>query len=226
MMREFRKGAVKPAIALALVVVCVSPALAAKLELSTLRWDENETGTVVLAIHPAGNENVAAIQADILYPPQGLTFLKAETGDIARAAGKGVNTNLVKPGRLRVLVAGINQNCLPEGDVAHIRFRQNNGGTATPAQLTLEGILVADPYGKALKATAAVQAEANPEPVEEAGEAEASGCAGASRDGAGVLGLGVVPLVVCAVVLVVGAHKTSMIQRMWRRFHHRRLRKG
>jgi len=226
MMREFKRGAVRPTIPLALLVVFVLPALAAKLDLSALRWDEKETGTAVLAIHPAGNENVAAIQADILYPPESLTFLKAETGDLALAAGKSVNTNLVKPGRLRVLVAGINQNCLAEGDVALVRFKQNNGGTAPPAQLTLEGILVADPYGKALKATGELQTNASPEPVEDAGEEEASGCAGAPRDGTGVLGLGFIPLVVCAVVLVVGAHKTSAIQRMWRHFHHRRTRKG
>jgi hypothetical protein len=119
-------------------------------EPNTERSDEFVTVPIRLDAIPT--ESVASLQFDLQYAAKSLQFHDCTAGDTAKAAEKSIHTNLVRPGVLRVVLAGFNRNAIQPGALATVRFRPV---TASPvgASVTMAGAILSDPFGSPVNVT-------------------------------------------------------------------------
>lgn len=101
---------------------------------------------VPVALGVDANDSVAGFQFDIHFDPALLQFLAAEVGASATAAEKSAHANLMRPGRLRVVVAGFNRNSIAGGEPVWLHFRQV-APVAGAAALRLSDVILSDPFG-------------------------------------------------------------------------------
>lgn len=93
-----------------------------------------------------GTTGVAGLQFDMPLPAN-MSTSTVVAGSAATAAGKGVQANVVA-GALRVLVTGVNQNVIGQGQVALITFQTAPGiGTQGSLTLPLTNVVATDPNG-------------------------------------------------------------------------------
>ncbi len=109
---------------------------------------------VPVVIGPVGAESVAALQFDLLFDTSQLRFEAVEPGPSATDGAKSSHANPLKPGTVRVIVAGLNRNVLADGVVAWARFAPTPG-VQPPFTIRLSGVVLSDPYGTAVEAHAA-----------------------------------------------------------------------
>jgi len=106
---------------------------------------------VILTV--SSSEDVAGIQLDILFDADALGAPAVEAGQAALDAGKGVSSSLVSEDRLRLVIAGINQNTMDSGTVATVVFTIPAATPDGTQPLTVDNGLLADPYGNQVAVT-------------------------------------------------------------------------
>jgi hypothetical protein len=120
---------------------------AAALELNAGDIKRDAQGLTIslgLAVRP--EENVASFQFDLRFDPAVLHFEKVAASSQTESAQKLAHWNLVAPGRVRVVVAGLNRNIIPSGNVLEMHF----AGAPTPGRstsLSLSDAILSDPFG-------------------------------------------------------------------------------
>ncbi|HNR32351.1 MAG TPA: cohesin domain-containing protein [Candidatus Hydrogenedentes bacterium] len=99
-----------------------SIAMAGVLEIGAPRVEDARY--LIPVILAGGIENVAALNFRMTYDPQVFEPVNVITGPAAAAAQKHVAGNVAGPGEYIVVMLGLNQNTVSQGEVARIVFRQ------------------------------------------------------------------------------------------------------
>ena len=84
------------------------------------------------------------IQFDIQYDSTQIRPVEVAAGAAAEAAGKGVSYNIVQPGVVRVITAGLNQAPITDGEIASITFEPVETATSGEVDLTIRNTVMAD----------------------------------------------------------------------------------
>ena len=95
------------------------------------------------------HDSVAGFQFDLHFNEALLQFDRAETAPATVAAEKSAHANVMRPGLLRVVVAGFNQNAIAAGDVLGLRF-STTGAEREAAAFRLAEVILSDPFGSAV----------------------------------------------------------------------------
>ena len=107
-----------------------------------------QTGvSVPISLTSGGGEQVAAIQFDILVDYAVLTLTDVAAGPATSSADKDINFSGIEPGRVRVIIAGLNQNVISDGTIANALLNVNRNAPGGEQPLTLSGVLLSDPNG-------------------------------------------------------------------------------
>ncbi len=107
---------------------------------------------VPVTLDAATGESVAALQFDVLFNPATLGLPDVTLGAAAAAAGKSLSHNLLQPGRMRVLIAGLNQTVIEDGVVAEAQFSIAADAAAGAEPIAFSGIILSDPNGQSVGA--------------------------------------------------------------------------
>jgi len=123
-------------------------ALAATLTAGEVAASPGQAGVALpLALSSEQGENVAGIQVDVSFNDSALLLETIEPGEAAVQAGKEVVFNALDEGTIRIIIAGFNQDAIPDGVVAYARFTVDEQAPDGAYPLTLEGLLMAGPFG-------------------------------------------------------------------------------
>jgi len=98
-----------------------------------------------------GSDEVAALQFDLHFDESRFALVEVQTGAAAAAAGKQALYSDVLGSGARVMVTGLNQAVMPDGEVARVVLAPLDGpdGAAT---LEMGGPVVSDPFGNPIEA--------------------------------------------------------------------------
>ena len=141
-----------------LVVLCsfTYDASGATVSLDSILAEQGDTDAVMpLLLAREAPEDVSAIQADITFDSDVFEFVEISAGPVALAATKEASASVVAKGVLRVIVSGMNLDVIESGTVAYLRFGVSPTAVPLEYQFAVEGLIVSDPYGDELPATAA-----------------------------------------------------------------------
>lgn len=112
----------------------VSPAASLTMESTSVN---NTTLTVPLRLS-SGGQQIAALMSNITYDPAQFSTATVAAGSVAADAEKSVMLNIVEPGKLRVVVVGMNnRQSLVDGEVATITLQAAKGKTLKSGMLSI-----------------------------------------------------------------------------------------
>ena len=86
----------------------------------------------------------STLQFDLHYPPQQIKPVDVVAGIAVEAAGKGVSYNVVQPGVIRVIAAGLNRSPITDGLIAELTFEPTETAAGGEVALTLRNTVMAD----------------------------------------------------------------------------------
>ncbi|MFC1705921.1 cohesin domain-containing protein [Planctomycetota bacterium] len=137
-MKHARFGRHPVHIALLVVALLVSVEASAQptLTVADVVGQPEDTVTVPVALTSSGD--VAQFQFDLHYDDTRFSYVDVQPGISAVMVGKSTTPQLIGAGQLRTIVWGINQNVIPNGEVALVRFAILSG--TPPATYTLDAV--------------------------------------------------------------------------------------
>ncbi len=139
-----------------LLALCPLSVNAATLSSPELNARPGEEVTLAVTLACGAAEQVAGLQFDLQYDASALSIRATEAGTVATAAGKLVSANALGSGRHRVIIAGLNQTGLANGELLRIRFGVSTSAASGRYPLSLSGVVLSDPAGKRLPGDVAV----------------------------------------------------------------------
>jgi len=101
---------------------------------------------VSVTVAADGNDQIASLQFDLGYDNNNFELADVQQGGSAADAWKEVVHSLMSPDTIRVIVAGLNQNVIPDGPVMTMRLRPLHEDASLPA-LALHSVVISDPFG-------------------------------------------------------------------------------
>jgi cohesin domain-containing protein len=104
---------------LALVFLVAASATAGQLQIGSPTFSDDEV-TLPISLNHTTTPGVASLSFELSFDPDVLEFDEASVGAVAASAGKDVQTSLPEPGRLIVVVLGLNTNTIGNGVVTDI----------------------------------------------------------------------------------------------------------
>ena len=112
------------------------------------RTDVHESSVrVPVSLEVSREERVAAIQVDLVFDDSRLQFITLSKGKAAVDAEKEVHAHSLSPGKVRLLVAGLNLRVIPSGDIAVCDFIVKDRQFQEDIPIQLKNVLMADPGG-------------------------------------------------------------------------------
>jgi len=138
---------------------------------------------VTLALGPG--EKVGGLQFDLVFDANALELQEVATGPAAKAASKDVFSSPLSSGRVRVLIAGLNQNTIADGVVADAFFEVASRARAGSLPVAVKSVVLSDPFGNAVPAKRADGAITvrGQDPAAPAQESSRGGCFGGVASG-------------------------------------------
>lgn len=136
---------------------CAGAAHGASLTAGTPRSNDDATLAIPIVLTPFSGEQVAALQFDAGFDPRGLALAGesgASLGAAAQAADKSVHAARIRPGQLRVIIAGLNQNVIKHGEVAVLHFQRRESSGDPAGLVSLTNVVLSDPTGLEVPARA------------------------------------------------------------------------
>ena len=106
--------------------------------------------TVPVLFSPPAGGAVAALQFDVEFDPSALTLPASgavSEGAAAKAAGKQLSFSKVSPGKLRVLVVGLNADVIAGGELARLNFSVLGRSVSAASAVHVLNAVLADPNG-------------------------------------------------------------------------------
>ncbi len=139
------------------LVFSVGPAcLASQLEGGSVAGAPGASGLLLpVSLEASAGEEVSVAQFTLLYDGGSLDVPDVAIGPAAASAGKEVSVNILSAGAVRVLIAGLNQNVIPDGVVAYAMVSVLPGAPPGTYPVNLSDCSLSDPYGIPLPCTAA-----------------------------------------------------------------------
>jgi len=139
-------------LSLVFMSTCTSPSFAEDLTLS-LSSDEGVPGQTVsltLSLSYSPPTSVSGFQLDIEYVTEMLESPSATVGPVLIAADKEISSSQPSSGVFRMVVSGMNQNVIQDGDAATIYFHIKTDATEGITYLTLDNLAATEPNGDPL----------------------------------------------------------------------------
>ncbi len=115
------------------------------------------TGTQIeinVFLSPSVQEFVSACQFDVFYNTAVCEIISVLAGESSITAQKQVQYNIVSPGQVRLIIAGLNQNIIPSGSIAKLNIKVCSSAPAGNYELLLNRIILSSPTGTSVPATA------------------------------------------------------------------------
>lgn len=136
------------AVSIAVIVSMAVPAAHA-VSFSVGKPSGSAGGNIVVPvnINASSSEVASTLQFDIAYDPSKVTPIEVATGAAAKDVDKAASYNIVKPGLLRVVEAGMNQRPVTSGSIADITFKPVEAEPTGKINLKLSNTVVADGSG-------------------------------------------------------------------------------
>jgi len=133
------------------LIVAIETCSAATLTVGQNSAIPTQNGVAVPLSFTAGTgEQVAAMQFDILFDYAILALTDVTAGPATSSADKDINFSAIEPGRVRAIIAGLNQNVISDGTIANALFNVNRNAPDGEQSLSLSGVLLSDPDGAAV----------------------------------------------------------------------------
>jgi hypothetical protein len=125
----------KSAIVLASAVMVLA-AKGAELNLDQGVFSADKTASLKMTF-TAGKDAATGVQFDLEYDAAALD-ITIEGGPAAQQASKNVRSAQIRPGKLRVLIIGLNRNTILDGVIAvvHVSFKGGDGAKTFPVHVT------------------------------------------------------------------------------------------
>jgi uncharacterized repeat protein (TIGR01451 family) len=111
------------------------------------------TAEIPIQIALQGAASPAALQIDITFDAQKLTFASVRVGPQATSAGKSVTANATGNNTVRLLVSGVNQTAIATGITAYATFNLSQQFTTGTTPLTLLNCAASDASGNLVAAS-------------------------------------------------------------------------
>lgn len=141
--------------AILLAVIATGTAGAAVLRLGNAFGNDGGLDAVLpMTLDSDTGEEVAALQCEVVFDTRVLTFVSVAAGPAATAAGKTVLSNVVRPGRVRCIVAGFNRTAVPDGQVFDVTLSVITGAADNAHFVDIENAILSDPNGRQVPVTA------------------------------------------------------------------------
>lgn len=132
----------------------VKQILAATLTIGQGSGTAGATGiTIPISLQSAPGERPSSLQMDVEFDPESLKVVEVIAGHAAMGAGKEVVFNTLSPGKIRFIVAGLNQNMIGDGEVALLRVEVSPSVSGKDMVLKAVSPLISDPEGKEISAS-------------------------------------------------------------------------
>ena len=152
-MKKAKKRLLCYVIALVSTLILASNLQAATL---TIGSASSSPGTKNIAIPinliSASREKVCGFNFDLNYDATRISFKEVTLGSVAMDAGKSLSHSQPNPNTLRVVVVGINQNVIGDGEVLMFTFNVLSNAPKGETELTITKPSLSDPKGKGLPA--------------------------------------------------------------------------
>lgn len=101
----------------------------------------------------SSSEKVSAMQFDIQYAPQLLEVIDIQPGESTITAQKQISYNRLSAGKVRVIIAGFNQNIIPNGSVAVVKWKVCMSALAIQTVIELTNPVLSTPQGTPISTT-------------------------------------------------------------------------
>jgi len=166
-----------------------------------------EEFVIPLLLQSSGKEQVAGLQFDLALDSSVFALRGVDTGSATTTAGKLVSSNAMGSGKLRIIIAGLNQTAIPNGELIRLRLVPQSGADSGVYELKLSGVVLSDPAGKRLNADLSlgeISLGEGSAPTQPTTRPKGCGCApGAGEEGNPLADAGVV-IVTLLVLLLAG----------------------
>ncbi len=136
--------------------------------------------TIPILLEGAAEQGVSALDFRLNYDPEVFRPVSASTGSAASDANKQVQANSTRDGEYSVVMMGMNQNAVADGEVASIRFERVSEPSSGRSNVRISRTTLASADGAEIPSeggTATIQLngdESNGEEPADAGETETS----------------------------------------------------
>jgi hypothetical protein len=134
---------------LVVFVLCGSAcAAAATVAADAVTADPGDSNVMVsVVLHPNPGDKVCSVQFDVVFDSNALSSSSITIGAAASRAAKDIISYTLTAGRIRVLIAGMNQNTISEGALANLFLDVLYTAALGSYIVGLQGVLLSDPYG-------------------------------------------------------------------------------
>lgn len=136
-----------------LALLFAAPARAAILQVSGASGSIGYTFSTPVYCVAAANDNISAVQFEIVTAPGVIVVNAVQPGAVAVAAGKQALLSQPQPGRYRVIISGINSNTMGNGVVAVLQCAVAENALPGVYPLALENIVMSDQNGDGVSST-------------------------------------------------------------------------
>lgn len=106
--------------------------------------------TIPISLTSQGGAQVAGVNFDLNFDEKRLSVSSVTAGSAATAAGKSVSSSEPSPGKLRVIVFGVNQNVIGSGTIVNITFSILGSAAPGTVNLTFSNTAATDPSGNSV----------------------------------------------------------------------------
>ena len=132
----------------AALATCISlSATAAVIELDAPAVADGTVAEVPVTIAAEAGEEIASLQFDMHFDDATFDLVDVVPGESSSDALKQVMYSVRSPGAIRVIVAGLNQNVIRDGNIATVLLAPD-GQDADSQTLSLDEIVISDPFGE------------------------------------------------------------------------------
>jgi len=99
---------------------------------------------VPISLSNGPGENVAGMQFDIRFDADTFTLSNVVAGPAVTAAAKDVSFSRYAPGQVRVIIAGFNENMIPDGMIVSATFTVASSPSGGEYPVSLSNVLLSD----------------------------------------------------------------------------------
>jgi len=100
-----------------------------------------ESDHLIVTLELTGGENATAINYTLRYDPEKLEPVGVTPGSSVSAGEKSLADNVVAPGQWTMVIMGLNQRTIPDGDIAIAEFRLRSSNESTIEVVVEEPVL-------------------------------------------------------------------------------------
>ena len=150
-MQKAKKRLLCYVIALVSMLILASNLQAATLTIGSVSSSPGTKNiSIPMNLSSASGERVCGFNFDLNYDASKLSFKDVTLGSAATEVGKSLSYSQPSSNTVRIVVIGLNQNVIGNGEVLTFTFNVLNNAPVGKAELTITKASISDPNGKSL----------------------------------------------------------------------------